>query len=99
ALGVAPPARQEHIIRYVLGRPLDFDPGERHAYSNFGYCLLGRVIEKITGQPYEQYVRQHVLAPLGISSMCLGQTRLDKRHAGEVKYYDPNLGRSVFDED
>ena len=39
-----PPARPEHIIRYMLGRKLDFDPGQNYKYSNFGYCLLGRVI-------------------------------------------------------
>ena len=48
-----PPAQQEDVIRCMLGVPLDFNPGERYAYSNFGYCLLGRIIEKITKQDYE----------------------------------------------
>src|SRR5215813_12315238 len=46
-LNVSPPAEPQHIIRYMLGQPLDFDPGSRYAYSNFGYCILGRVIERI----------------------------------------------------
>ncbi|MBL7038705.1 MAG: beta-lactamase family protein [Pirellulaceae bacterium] len=58
--------RPEHIVCYMLGQPLDFDPGTKYAYSNFGYCVLGRVIEQVSGEPYEQYVRKHVLAPLGI---------------------------------
>jgi len=33
--------RPEHIVRYMLGQPLDFDPGAKYAYSNFGYCVLG----------------------------------------------------------
>jgi CubicO group peptidase (beta-lactamase class C family) len=37
------------IIRNMLGKPLDFDPGAKYVYSNFGYCVLGRVIEKVTG--------------------------------------------------
>ncbi|MCP3694044.1 MAG: beta-lactamase family protein, partial [Planctomycetaceae bacterium] len=45
SLGVEPPARAEHVIRFMMGKPLDFDPGTRYAYSNYGYCLLGRVIE------------------------------------------------------
>jgi len=36
-------------IRYMLTQPLDFDPGTQYAYSNFGYCVLGRIIEKIAG--------------------------------------------------
>ena len=86
-LGTAPPATTEQIIRYMLGRPLDFAPGERFAYSNFGYCVLGRMIEKLTGQNYEAYVRQQVLAPLGIRSMQIGKTLEGQRVRGEVKYY------------
>ncbi|MCH5377118.1 MAG: beta-lactamase family protein, partial [Planctomycetes bacterium] len=97
-LGVRPPAEPEHIIRCMLGQPLDFDPGERYAYSNFGYCLLGRVIEAVTGQSYERYVQERVLAPLGIRSMRIGKTRLNERAENEVHYYDSGRGRSVFDE-
>ena len=50
AVGAPAPARQEAIIRYMFGQPLDFAPGASYAYSNFGYCLLGRVIEKVTGR-------------------------------------------------
>jgi len=88
-LHVKAPARPEDIIRYMLRRPLDFDPGSREAYSNFGYCLLGRVIETISGQSYENYVRKEVLAPLGIRAMRLGATLPDKRARGEVKYHVP----------
>ncbi len=98
-LGVRPPAEPEHIIRCMLGTPLDFDPGERYAYSNFGYCLLGRVIEAVSGQTYERYVQEHVLAPLGIRSMRIGETRLKGRAENEVRYYDSGCGRSVFADD
>lgn len=98
-LGVAPPASPETLIRGMLGKPLDFEPGHRYAYSNYGYCLLGRVIEKVTGQPYEAFVKQHVLAPIGASSMSIGATRIANRKPGEVRYYDPSLGPSVFPED
>lgn len=82
------PILPEHIIRYQLGQPLDFDPGQRYAYSNFGYCLLGRVIEKISGQPYENYVRNEVLRPLGITRARIGGSLEDQRAEGEVRYYD-----------
>jgi CubicO group peptidase (beta-lactamase class C family) len=87
ALRVPPPATPAHIIRYMLGQPLDFDPGSRFAYSNFGYCLLGRVVETVSGAPYETYVQREVLAPLGITRMRLGKTLPAERAAGEVAYY------------
>src|SRR6185312_9274408 len=97
-LGTAPPAGPEQIIQYMLGQPRDFVPGERYAYSNFGYCILGRVIEKVSHEPYEQYVRQNVLAPLGIRDMRLGRSLPRYRALGEVKYYGHGTGPSVFEE-
>ncbi|MFI4875163.1 MAG: serine hydrolase [Blastopirellula sp. JB062] len=95
-LGPSAPVDSDGVIRVVLGRKLDFDPGSRYAYSNFGYCLLGRIIEQITGQTYERYVQDQVLAPLGIRQMRIGATRLSGRVAGEVRYYDPRHESSVF---
>jgi N-acyl-D-amino-acid deacylase len=88
ALKAEPPAKAEQIIRYMMGRPLDFPPGARHAYSNFGYCLLGRVIESVTDRSYEEYVRKEVLSVLGIQRMKQGKTLPEGRAEGEVKYYD-----------
>lgn len=78
------------IIQHILDKyPIEDAPGKRYAYSNFGYFLLGRVIERISGIPYGEYVRQHVLAPLGITGM-----RLAKRTAAadEVHYYGQGRG-------
>ena len=83
----------------MLTQKLDFDPGERYAYSNFGYCLLGRVIENLSGQTYEAYVKQNVLAPLGVTTMRIGATRLEGRAENEVRYYHPGNGKSVFEKD
>jgi N-acyl-D-amino-acid deacylase len=98
-LGLPAPAGPDAVIRSMLGQKLDFDPGHRYAYSNYGYCLLGRVIEKLSGQSYEQYVQEHVLAPLDIHAMRIGKTRLDGRQPGEVRYYYPGRGPSVFQDD
>lgn len=95
-LKIPPPAQPDDVIRCMLGLPLDFAPGERYAYSNYGYCLLGRVIEKLSGQSYEDYVKSHVLNPLGITSMRLGRSRMEHRFENEVRYYDPGTGPSVF---
>ena len=87
AVRVSAPASGEAITKYQLGRPLDFAPGSRFAYSNFGYCLLGLVIEKVTGQPYADVVQELVLTPCGITSMRLGASLAKGRLPGEVHYY------------
>jgi N-acyl-D-amino-acid deacylase len=93
------PAGPPAVLRAMLRQKLDFDPGERYAYSNYGYCLLGRVIEKLTGQGYEEFVKVHVLAPIGVRSMRIGATGLDGRAPGEVCYYHPGTAKSVFQAD
>jgi N-acyl-D-amino-acid deacylase len=95
-LGTEPPAGPEQVTQYMLGQPLDFAPGERMAYSNFGYCILGEVIHKVSHEPYEQYVQKHVLAPLGIHKMRLGRSLLEFRAPGEVRYYGKGKGDCVF---
>lgn len=101
AVGDPAPAGPKAIVRYMMGRPLDFDPGFRYVYSNFGYCVLGRVIEAVTRLTYEDYVQKHVLQPIGIRRMRVGRTRLPDRAPGEVRYYQPNEKpvRSLFPED
>lgn len=47
--------------------PLEFDPGERFLYSNGGFEALGRIIEVVSGQPYEEFIQQRVLRPLEMS--------------------------------
>lgn len=90
ALKVPLPPKQEDIIRYMFGRPLDFDPGIQYAYSNFGYCLLGEVIRRVTKQSYEDHVRQAILQPLGIKQMRLGRTQ--EQAPREVRYYENEDG-------
>lgn len=94
--GTDPPANQAAVIGSMFSQPLDFAPGERYAYSNFGYCLLGRVIEKLTGLTYEDHVCKKVLAPIGITDMKIGATRQEGRAKNEVRYYHPDTGTSVF---
>jgi uncharacterized protein (TIGR03437 family) len=89
SLGMPGPVGCQEVIRWMLSRNLDFAPGARYAYSNFGYCILGRIIEKVSGMSYENYVRQEVLAPMGIQRMRLGKTQLAERQPGETLYFMP----------
>jgi N-acyl-D-amino-acid deacylase len=100
SLRIPPPAQQDDVIRCMLGIPLDFDPGERYAYSNLGYCILGRIIEKVSGKDYESYVKEDLFAPLGIHHARIGHTKLDSETpADEVHYYSPDMEPSVFADD
>ncbi|HEX5128012.1 MAG TPA: serine hydrolase domain-containing protein [Rhodocyclaceae bacterium] len=73
-------------MRDALEHDLDFTPGERFAYSNVGYCILGRVIERVSGERYESFVRNLILKPSGTEGLRLGRTLTPA--AGEVTYYD-----------
>jgi N-acyl-D-amino-acid deacylase len=98
AVNAPAPASAETVIRYMKGMPLDFDPGQKFVYSNFGYAILGRVIERLSGMPYEDYVRARVLQPVGANRTRVGKTRMSEALAGEVKYYlpgEPGLGLSA----
>lgn len=65
----APGGTPEWVLAEQLRRPLDFEPGARHAYSNFGYFLLGRAIERASGMSYESFVQREVLEPIGIRGL------------------------------
>ncbi len=76
------------LIAWTLEHmPLTTAPGQTFGYSNFGYCILGRVIEKLTGQRYEQYIQDNILKRCGITGMQIAKNTLAERAANEVKYY------------
>jgi CubicO group peptidase (beta-lactamase class C family) len=65
--GSAPPDRSAFVERLLRRhRRLRSDPGDRTRYSNLGYLVLGEVIAHASGRPYEQYLREQLLAPLGM---------------------------------
>jgi CubicO group peptidase (beta-lactamase class C family) len=84
-----PEMNQTQLISWTLdNQPLLHEPGTHFQYSNFGFCLLGRVIEKVTGITYEDYVRKNILEPCGITDMQIGGNTLAERLPREVYYYD-----------
>jgi CubicO group peptidase (beta-lactamase class C family) len=87
ALGSTTPITCRDIIRYTMTQPLQFTPGTRIVYSNTGFCILGQVVAKVSGQTYESYVRDQVLAPVGVHAMSIGQPHLNQRGPIEAKYY------------
>jgi CubicO group peptidase (beta-lactamase class C family) len=76
----------EHVSAFA-DDPLESEPGSRFGYSNYGYILLGAVIEKVSGQDYYSYVREHVFKPAGM---------------GDTDFYEldgdpPNLAAGLVD--
>jgi CubicO group peptidase (beta-lactamase class C family) len=67
--------------------PIANVPGRAYAYSNFGFCLLGRIIETVTGQSYQQHVASRILRRCGVQDMSVAANTESERHSREVSYY------------
>ncbi|WP_106792291.1 serine hydrolase [Aquimarina sp. Aq78] len=63
------------LINYFKNEPMDFDPGEKWLYNNSGYIILGFIIEKISGQSYEDFVEQNIFTPLAMNNSYYGSKR------------------------
>jgi N-acyl-D-amino-acid deacylase len=84
-LGVDCPPGARDIIRWMLGQPLQADPGTKYVYSNLGFAILGRILENLSGQTHEKLIKERVLKPAGVSAPHLGATLTTAE--GEVHYY------------
>ncbi|HEY3897318.1 MAG TPA: serine hydrolase domain-containing protein [Chthoniobacter sp.] len=87
----SPSLSQKELIERTLSTiPLKYAPGQHFGYSNFGYCILGRVIEKLSGRSYPDTVQQQVLSKCGVTGMRIAGNTLAQRAKGEVIYYGEN---------
>jgi CubicO group peptidase (beta-lactamase class C family) len=86
-MNVPAPASFEHILQYTLMRQLNFKPGTRYSYSNMGYAILGEIIKKRSGMPYQDYVVMNLLKPLGIHDMHIGKSYYHEKYPNEVRYH------------
>lgn len=78
---------KEDFYRLVLSRRLRFIPGSWQRYSNFGYLILSDIIEKVSGKPYEQFIKEEVLRPAGCYDMHIAGNYYEDRRSNEVRYY------------
>ena len=62
----------EQVIDYFKNEPMDFKPGEQFRYNNSGYFLLGYIVEKVTDQPYGQYIVDNFFKPLNMKNSSYG---------------------------
>ncbi len=87
-LSIAPDNKQ--LLRLILRRRLSFVPGTSQYYSNVGYMILSLVIEEVTGEPYENFIRREVLEKAGCRDFHIAGNYYKDRHRGEVRYYVPS---------
>jgi CubicO group peptidase (beta-lactamase class C family) len=81
------------VAQFMLDYDLQFEPGERVSYSNFGYLLLGQVAEVLTKKDYYGALTEHLLKPSGIKDIKLAKRRLMDRYVNEPAY----SARDTFD--
>ena len=97
-MGLSFPAAPTNVIAWMFSKPLDFAPGASNVYSNFGYQILGRVVEKASGKSYINYLQQNLLAPFGITNLIQCRSRPRDLDPLEIWYADsPYLYRSAVD--
>jgi CubicO group peptidase (beta-lactamase class C family) len=103
ALGLPGRVSKRDVARYMYGEPLQYDPGDTSTYnstqrySNFGYVLLGLVVERHRGVPFGTYVRQRLMAPLGMQNQVFtGATVRADRRTGELSYDSAGVGDSAW---
>jgi CubicO group peptidase (beta-lactamase class C family) len=75
-----PIAPDDLIARYAGGN-LDFEPGTKWSYSNTGYVLLGRIVEKVSGQKLGDFMTERILRPFGMDHSFFGPARSDSSMA------------------
>ena len=87
-MNVQAPADLNTIIRFVLSRRLGYTPGSGTVYSNIGYGILSKIIEKVSGTDYESYITHNILEPAGCFDMHLGRNLYEEKYENEVRYYE-----------
>ena len=94
-LDVSLPVSTDDIVTYMTGQPLQHFPGTKYSYNNYGYCLLGKIIEALSGTSYQHYVSESVFLPLGVTKPVTGRTLQEHLLANEARYETQFLRHSV----
>lgn len=88
----------EDYIGLVMRQSLRFKPGSWQKYSNFGYLLLSRIIEEVSGMPYEKFIQKEVLQKAGCFDMHIAGIYYEDKRKNEVRYYT-NEGEGKYIEE
>ncbi len=88
--------QRDDLVRRVFSRPLMFDPGTEYEYSNAGYSLLAAIIEKITKERYEDYLRENLYLPngmenTGLTSLSVHRDKVACSQNPSINYLSPSM--------
>ena len=86
-------------VAALMKRPLESQPGERFNYTNAGYFVLGHVIQKLTGQSYETFLRENIFTPLGMKDTTLDGPAVIARRAGSYTVTPNGLVNASYGSD
>lgn len=85
------------LVALFKDKPLKFKTGARFSYSNSGYVLLGYIIERVSGESYQQFLQQHIFGPLGMHDSGYDQSHpVAKNHAAGYRVADGKYEPAVF---
>jgi D-alanyl-D-alanine carboxypeptidase len=88
------------MLRLVLDSvPLQSPPGKNFNFSYLGYVILGKIIEKVTGKPYANYIHAEILDPAGDTDMKIAGDRLQDRQKNEVNHYVRTFWNDNYEDD
>ena len=73
-------------VEYMVNTPVSNTPGTVYSYYNLGYCVLGQIVEQVTGGTYEAYLKQ-VEAKAGVTDVWIAKNSKNERRENEVCYY------------
>ncbi|MGV3613313.1 MAG: serine hydrolase domain-containing protein [Fluviicola sp.] len=87
----------EEIISSFKNLPLEFDPNEKHEYSNSGYVLLGYIIEKISGMTYEDFIQKNIFDKLGMKNSYYGnEYKIIPNRANGYQLYEGSFENAEY---
>jgi CubicO group peptidase (beta-lactamase class C family) len=84
--GKQPRTKEEMVARIAQGQP-DFEPDSRHLYSNTGYHLLGYIVEKVGGKPYQEALKERITSRVGLKDTYLGAGNIDPSKNEALSYH------------
>jgi CubicO group peptidase (beta-lactamase class C family) len=90
------PLSAKQMIKSVADSPLAFQPGEKRAYSNTGYYLLGLIIEKASGKSYADFMKERIFVPLNMDSTCVNDLRVITTNRAGGYFYGTDLRNNEY---